>query len=305
MALPTETVYGLGADAENPAAVRRIFTAKGRPSQHPLIVHLARARDLAAWAVDIPPLAWRLAESFWPGPLTLILRRQARVPDAVTGGLDTVGLRVPRHAVAQALLSAFGGGVAAPSANRFGRVSPTTAEHVRAELGTAVDYILDGGPCVVGLESTIVDLSSGAPAILRPGGVTREELEAVLGQPVPYRAGGKVRSPGQLASHYAPQTRVMVVSLTAIADHAAQLQAQGLRVALLVSPQQIVPAPSASVFVLPETPAAVAHTLYATLRQIDQHGFDVILVSLPPEQGLGAAVADRLQRAAAPRPRDC
>jgi L-threonylcarbamoyladenylate synthase len=298
-------VYGLGADAENPAAVRRIFTAKGRPSQHPLIVHLARARDLAAWAVDIPPLAWRLAESFWPGPLTLILRRQARVPDAVTGGLDTVGLRVPRHAVAQALLSAFGGGVAAPSANRFGRVSPTTAEHVRAELGTAVDYILDGGPCVVGLESTIVDLSSGAPAILRPGGVTREELEAVLGQPVPYRAGGKVRSPGQLASHYAPQTRVMVVSLTAIADHAAQLQAQGLRVALLVSPQQIVPAPSASVFVLPETPAAVAHTLYATLRQIDQHGFDVILVSLPPEQGLGAAVADRLQRAAAPRPRDC
>ena len=204
VAFPTETVYGLGADAENATAVARIFAAKGRPAHHPLIVHFGNVHDLPAWAAEVPALAWRLAEHFWPGPLTMILRRHPRVPDAVTGGLDTVGLRVPSHPVAQALLGMFGGGVAAPSANRFGRVSPTTAEHVRSELGALVDYIIEGGACAVGLESTIVDLSSEAPAILRPGGVTQEALAAVLAQPVPFRAGGKVRSGENLALEYNP-----------------------------------------------------------------------------------------------------
>jgi L-threonylcarbamoyladenylate synthase len=304
VAFPTETVYGLGADAENAAAVLRIFFAKGRPVHHPLIVHFGQPESVTTWAVEVTDLAWRLAERFWPGPLTLILRRHARVPDAVTGGLETVGLRVPSHPVAQALLRAFGGGVAAPSANRFGRVSPTTAEHVREELGSTVDYILDGGPCAVGLESTIVDLSSGEPAILRPGGVTREELEETLHQPVPVRVGGAVRSPGQLPSHYAPRARVLLVSWRELPVHAAALQAQGLRIAVLTQCAWGDVRTDVAVFALPETPAEVARTLYATLREVDRQGFDTILVSLPSEEGLGLAIADRLRRAAAPRPAD-
>jgi L-threonylcarbamoyladenylate synthase len=173
VAFPTETVYGLGADASNAAAVNRIFAAKGRPADHPLIVHLASADSLDAWASAVSPLARAFAAACWPGPLTIVLRRAARVPDAVTGGLSTVGLRVPSHPVAQALLRAFDGGIAAPSANRFGTVSPTTAAHVRESLGDRVDLVLDGGPSDVGVESTIVDCSGDTPAILRPGGVPR------------------------------------------------------------------------------------------------------------------------------------
>ena len=176
VAFPTETVYGLGADAANPAAVGRIFAVKGRPRSHPVIVHLAEATAVKAWAADVPPDAWALAEAFWPGPLTLILPRADHVPDAVTGGAATVGLRVPNQPLALELLSAFGSGIAAPSANRFGRVSPTTAAHVRADLGTAVDLVLDGGPCAVGVESTIVDLSRGAPRVLRLGGLSVDAL---------------------------------------------------------------------------------------------------------------------------------
>ncbi len=183
IALPTETVYGLAANCEDELAVRRVFAIKGRPATHPLIIHIARAGELGAWARDVPPEAWRLAEAFWPGPLTLVLPRTARATDAVTGGQDTVAVRVPQHPLALAVLDALGGGVAAPSANRFGKVSPTTAEHVRADLGAEVDLLLDGGPCTVGLESTIVDLSGGAPAVLRPGGLPLEELERVLGRP--------------------------------------------------------------------------------------------------------------------------
>jgi L-threonylcarbamoyladenylate synthase len=173
VAVPTETVYGLGADAENAAAVARVFQVKGRPRSHPLIVHIGGADLLGDWAEDVPATARRLAECFWPGPLTLVLRRGRRVPLEATGGLETVAVRVPAHPVALALLTAFGGGVAAPSANRFGSVSPTTADHVRAELGDAVDFVLDGGPCQVGVESTIVDATGDTPSILRPGGVTR------------------------------------------------------------------------------------------------------------------------------------
>ena len=185
--IPTETVYGLGADAANPAAVAKIFAAKGRPADHPLIVHIPGASHLERWAVDIPDLAYELAEDFWPGPLTLILRRAPGVPDAVTGGQDTVGLRVPGHPVALDLLRAFAaaggsGGIAAPSANRFGRISPTTADHVREELGDAVALVLDGGACAVGIESTIIDLSSGKPMLLRPGHITPAAIEAVCGE---------------------------------------------------------------------------------------------------------------------------
>ncbi|WP_442770390.1 L-threonylcarbamoyladenylate synthase, partial [Zoogloea ramigera] len=191
VALPTETVYGLGADALNPDAVAKIFAAKGRPSDHPLIVHLADASQIMTWAREVPKDAIALARAFWPGPLTLILKRDESVPDLVTGGQDTVGLRVPNHPVALELLRAFGSGVAAPSANRFGRISPTTAEHVRQELGERVALILDGGACAVGLESTIVDLSRGVPVILRPGAIGADDIARVLGRRPRLRSEGE------------------------------------------------------------------------------------------------------------------
>ncbi|HEX7022744.1 MAG TPA: L-threonylcarbamoyladenylate synthase, partial [Trueperaceae bacterium] len=211
VAFPTETVYGLGADAANPEALAKVFAVKGRPTDHPLIVHLASPEQLDEWAEPVPELALRLVDAFWPGPLTLILRRAPGVLDAVTGGQDTVGLRVPRHPVARELLRAFGGGVAAPSANRFGRISPTTAAHVRADLGERVDAILDGGPSEVGLESTILDLSSREPRILRPGGITAGQLAKVLGQAPAVGGVGAPRVSGSLASHYAPRTPSVVV----------------------------------------------------------------------------------------------
>ncbi len=300
VAFPTETVYGLGADAENAAAVRRIFEIKRRPREHPLIVHIAAADQLGHWAANVPDAARRLAELFWPGPLTLIVRRSGRVSDVVTGGLDTIGLRVPNHATALAMLRSFGGGVAAPSANRFGRVSPTTADHVREDLGDDVAVILDGGACSVGLESTIVDLSSGEPAILRPGGVTREQLEAALGRPVPQRSGGPVRSPGQHASHYAPRAQVIIVAESELGDRAAEQRSRGARTVVLCSRQVALPS-GIERLPLPESLGDVAQTLYATLREVDRRGCDVALVVLPPEAGLGAAISDRLRRAAGPR----
>ena len=217
VALPTETVYGLGADALNPAAVAKIFAAKGRPSDHPLIVHLADAEQIVDWARDIPREAIALARAFWPGPLTLILKKEEGVPDIVTGGQDTVGLRVPNHPVALELLRAFGGGVAAPSANRFGRISPTTAEHVRQELGERVPLILEGGACQVGLESTILDLSRDVPVILRPGAIGVDDIARVIGRRP--RLRGEEQQPdaaprvsGALAAHYAPRTPLELVA---------------------------------------------------------------------------------------------
>ena len=236
VALPTETVYGLAANAEDELAVRRVFAIKGRPATHPLIVHLAGAEALPDWARHIPKEARRLADAFWPGPLTLVLPRTSRATDAVTGGQDTVALRVPSHPVALAVLRELGGGLAAPSANRFGRVSPTTAEHVRVDLGDDVDLILDGGPCTVGVESTIVDLSSGAPAILRPGGLAAEELERVLGRPVPVRTSSTVRVSGSLASHYAPRVGVVLVEPSEAVSRAESLRLQGLQVGVLGPP---------------------------------------------------------------------
>ena len=211
VAIPTETVYGLGADAANPAAVAKIFAAKGRPADHPLIVHLAGHDAVDRWAEQVPAVAWELMETFWPGPLTLILKKQAWVPDAVTGGQDTVGLRVPGHPVALELLRRFAAvagehaGIAAPSANRFGRISPTTAAHVQEELGDQVPLILDGGACKVGIESTIVDCSRGQPVVLRPGHIAPTHLEAVLGLvPLIETATGAPRVSGSLEAHYAP-----------------------------------------------------------------------------------------------------
>lgn len=296
VAFPTETVYGLGADATQAAAVRAIFAVKGRPASHPLILHVASAADLGAVARQIPPAARRLADVLWPGPLTLVLPRTAAVLDEVTGGRDTVAVRVPRHPVAQALLAGLGRPIAAPSANRFGAVSPTTAAHVRADLSGSDVALLDGGPCEVGLESTIVAFEDGVPSVLREGGVPREELEAILGAPVPL-AGGEARAPGMLAAHYAPRARVVLASEGDVDARAREAVALGRRVAVLSAGGRGVA--GAETVVLSREPAELARTLYATLRALDARGVQVAVVELPPSVGLGAAVADRLRRAAA------
>lgn len=305
VAFPTETVYGLGGDATQPAAVRAIFAAKGRPADHPLIVHLASADWLPQYAAHVPEAAWALAEAFWPGPLTLVLPRHPQLCPLVSGGLSTVGLRVPAHPAAQALLSALGRPIAAPSANRFGRVSPTTAQHVVDDLGARVDLILDGGLCGVGIESTIVDLSGPTPAILRPGGITEEHLAAVLGTLGKPDAPGRPRVSGTLPSHYAPRARVEIVPQDALRLRAQDLARQGVRVAVLWREEahQALPGLPANVQIvsLPTDDAACARMLYVALRQIDELGCDVALASLPPEVGLGVAIADRLRRAAGPR----
>ncbi|MFD5122268.1 L-threonylcarbamoyladenylate synthase [Streptomyces sp. NPDC058385] len=303
VAFPTETVYGLGANAEDPAAVARIFQAKGRPPSHPLIVHIGGAGLLGDWVQEVPATARLLAQHFWPGPLTLVLRRSHRVPLEATGGLETVAVRVPEHPVALALLAAFGGGVTAPSANRFGSVSPTTADHVRAELGDAVDFVLDGGSCEVGVESTIVDVTGEIPSLLRPGGVTREDLEAVLGRPIALDAASPVRVPGQHPSHYAPRARVVLVEPEKVAAEAERAQDAGHTVGVFLPPALAgTPVKAHAVVALPASMAAYARGLYGFLRELDQQGCDLIVASLPAEEELGLAIANRLRRAAGPRP---
>jgi len=299
VAFPTETVYGLGGDASSEAAVRRVFAAKGRPASHPVIVHLPGPDDLDEWAVGVSDLARSLAAAFWPGPLTLVVRRSPRVVDAVTGGLPTVGLRVPDHPVARALLDAFGGALAAPSANRFGSVSPTTAEHVRADLGAFVDVVLDGGACRVGVESTIVDVSGAEPAVLRPGGVPREAIERVAGRPVPSREPGAVRAPGTLPAHYAPRAAVVLAPPEERVERARELQRQLLKVALILPADAPEPPAGLGCIRVPSDVEGLARELYAALREADVRRFDAVVVSLPAEEGLGVAVADRLRRAAA------
>ena len=300
VAFPTETVYGLGADASNNAAVREVFRLKGRPADHPVIVHLSGAAQLKSWAQNIPELAWRLAEAFWPGPLTLVLERQPWVSDVLTGGQATVGVRVPAHPVASALLRRFGGGVAAPSANRFGRISPTTAEHVRAEFGGAVP-ILDGGAAQVGLESTILDLSlvlsGGAPRILRPGVVSEAMLAAVLRVPIlqgeesqgTEKQGKAVpRVSGSLKSHYAPQTPTALLG-----DVSQSLETDAV---LSRRPQT---SAAQTWLTLPADPEGYGRALYAALRELDASGATRILVEAVPETPVWTAVRDRLARATA------
>lgn len=301
VAFPTETVYGLGAAARSPLAVRRVFAAKGRPADHPLIVHLGDAGDLDLWARDIPAAARRLAAFGWPGPLTMLLHRRDDVPDAVTGGQATIAVRVPAHPVALALLRAFGDGVAAPSANRFGRVSPTCAEHVLADLGHVGDLlVVDGGPCPVGIESTIVDLTGPQPVVRRLGGFDRATLEGALGvailDPAASPPGDAPRVPGALARHYAPDTPARSVAVGAgdrAPDDVAVLARRG--------PPN---GRSGAWATLPDEPAAAARALYRVLREIDRAGAREVWVETVPDGAAWAPIADRLARAVAAPPPD-
>ena len=309
VAFPTETVYGLGADAENPAAVAAIYQAKGRPSNHPVIVHLAPGADPGYWSNQIAPTAQQLMTAFWPGPLTLILPRAPHIPDAVSGGQASIGLRCPSHPVAQALLRSFKagrGGIAAPSANRFGHVSPTTAQHVREEFRDAklVQCVLDGGQSEVGIESTIVDLTRGAPVLLRPGHVSAAQLAEVLGVwPAPPDAGAP-RASGTLDAHYAPQAAVALVDTERLASTLTALLQANRQVALLhfssvstFGGESVVAALAARAE-LPALAAGFAHDLYAALRDLDHTGIALIVVEAPPVGPDWHAVNDRLKRAA-------
>ena len=299
VAFPTETVYGLGADARNADAVSRIYAAKGRPSDHPVIVHLADATQLADWSDDVTPLAKRLAEKFWPGPLTLILHRAAGVGDFVTGGQDTVGLRVPAHPIAQDLLKAFGGGIAAPSANRFGRVSTTTAQHVADELGDRVDYVLDGGASDIGIESTIIDAGGGAPILMRPGHISVRDIENACGAGVQAPRASAPRVPGALAAHYAPATTLLLLEADLLLELAATLSRQGKRSAVLAMSARQPLLDGLTWIAAPGKASDYAHELYANLRALDAAGCEAILVEQPPQRPEWAAVNDRLMRAAA------
>jgi L-threonylcarbamoyladenylate synthase len=302
VALPTETVYGLGADAKNPAAVAKIFAAKGRPADHPLIVHIPDASQLGRWARDIPAQARLLAEAFWPGPLTLILKRQPDVPDIITGGQDTVGLRVPNHPVALALLAAFDGGIAAPSANKFGRISPTTTQHVRDDLGNAVPLILDGGPCQVGIESTIVDLTEERAIILRPGMISAADIGRILGRnPLaaddPLAPPALTRASGTLEAHYAPRTPLVLMPDDSLPIALRNAIVQKERIAVLAMHPAPFDLAGVHWHVVPAEPAGYAHELYARLRALDALGCDRIVVQKPVGQAW-QAVLDRLKRAA-------
>ena len=289
VAFPTETVYGLGADASSAAAIARLYAAKGRPADHPVIVHFADAARAFEWAREVPDAAKKLAAQFWPGPLTMILRRSARAKDFVTGGQDSVGLRVPSHPVAQALLREFGGGVAAPSANRFGNVSPTTAAHVREEL--QVELVLDGGASEVGIESTIVDLSGGEAVLLRPGGISKAQLEKIL--KVKEKQADSPRHSGGLERHYAPKTPALMVPPHEL-DAAIAKRGSSIAVLAFSKPDERV-----DYWIrMPKDAVSYARKLYAALRELDATGCATILIESPPETVEWIAVRDRLQRAA-------
>jgi L-threonylcarbamoyladenylate synthase len=297
VAFPTETVYGLGADASNPEAVRGIFAAKGRPADHPVIVHLGDAAQLKEWARIVPEGAMKLAAAFWPGPLTLILPRASHVADIVTGGQDSVGLRVPSHPVARELLAAFGGGIAAPSANRFGRISPTTAQHVADDLGESVAMILDGGACPIGIESTIVAFTGDRPMLLRPGGIGVAALSRALGEPLAEPDAAAPRASGTLAVHYAPRTPANLVAPDMLRAEIPQLEERDEIVAVLARTVTR-PADFTGVWLrAPDDAAQYAHDLYSSLRVLDAANADVILIENVPEGDAWLAVRDRLSRA--------
>ena len=310
VAIPTETVYGLAADASNITALKRIFTIKGRPADHPLIVHVADEAQLEHWAREIPESARILARQFWPGPLTLILPRSMYASDVITGCQDSIGLRVPDHPVALALLRALGpgAGLAAPSANRYGRISPTTAQHVRDELGDTVDMVLDGGNCQVGLESTIISCLGDSVTLLRPGGIPLAAIEEVLQRQVEIidSTTSKTRVSGGKLSHYAPLTPLEIHTRASLWQRAEGLAEQGWRVAIVEwsSPDEVhlsdkmTPAHAAILrTTMPANAAAYGQRLYATLRLLDHSNFDHLLVEAVPQTSDWLAVADRLKRA--------
>jgi L-threonylcarbamoyladenylate synthase len=299
VAFPTETVYGLGANASNPAAVRKIFAAKGRPANHPLIVHLDSIRYLHRWVRDVPEAAEKLASRFWPGALTLVLPKSASVLNLVTGGQDTVAIRVPAHPMAQQLLTAFGGGLAAPSANRYGHVSPTRADHVRDELGDAVRMVLDGGECTVGIESTIVGCTGGTIQLLRPGSITLSQLRSVVPEIATELAAEAPRVPGSAASHYAPTTPLEIVAGDVLETLAGQYNDRGERVAVLALRLPLKTLQFATWINAGRRPQQFAHDLYAHLRTLDKAGCVRILVQELPDDERWDAVKDRLRKAAA------
>lgn len=297
VAFPTETVYGLGADASNPAAVRRIFEAKGRPDDHPVIVHVADIDAAERWSSSMPDEARALAEAFWPGPLTLIVPRASHVSDAVTGAQASVGLRAPAHPVARALLAEFGNGIAAPSANRFGLVSPTMARHVADDLGDAVDLILDGGACEVGIESTIIAFTPAGPMVLRPGGIDIDAIAKVLGRMPVTTDAVAPRASGTLASHYAPRTPAALVAHDALRAEILQLEERDERVAVLawsVEPPDDFDGVWLSA---PRDAAAYGQALYANLRALDAANADTILIEIVPDANAWTAIRDRIARA--------
>lgn len=292
VAFPTETVYGLGADASNPQAIKKVFAIKGRPANHPVIVHIAKSSMLVEWAQNIPDTAYILADAFWPGPLTLILNKQPNVSSLITGGQNTIGLRIPNHKVTLDLLQKFNGGIVGPSANKYGMVSPTTADHVKQDLGEEVSVVLDGDDCVVGIESTIVDLSGEQPVLRRLGDITKSKIEEVLQRPIAVNTN-KPGAPGTTLKHYSPNTPVVLVDsnqLTSIPKNSAVLS--------------FMPPPALlSNFVIwqqvTNNSKQYAHDLYTNLRKMDMLDKDKIIVELPPETEEWLAVMDRLKRAAA------
>lgn len=301
VAMPTETVYGLAADAADPVAVRGIFTAKSRPSDHPLIVHLPDASHLPRWAEDIPETAWRLAERFWPGPLTLLLRRAPHIDASVTGGRDSIGLRVPAHPVMRQVLQTLDGGLAAPSANLYQRLSPTTAAQVLAGLDGRIDAVLDGGPCAVGLESTIVDLTGTMPRVVRAGPITRGEIEAALQIPVDMPAQHDTAVPGNVAVHYRPHTPLRMLDAATLHERLAALPAQA-RVAVMTYGTTLARPAHAGIaawVAMPEAKADYARALYATLHALDAAGAGEIWLQTPPRDEAWRDVHDRLARASA------
>jgi len=292
---PTETVYGLGANASNPAAVRKIFEVKGRPADYPVIVHLDNPRYLHRWVSQVPPAAERLAAMFWPGPLTLILPKAENVNDIVTGGQDSIGIRIPSHPMAQQLLNAFGGGIAAPSANRYGRLSPTKPEHVRDELGEAVHVLLDGGDSPIGLESTIVSCLNNEVRLLRPGFITRSQVEQIVGD---LAVGGVLpRAPGDRALHYAPSTPLEIVPSDDLEVRAGEVVARQEKVAVLAMRPPLHTMRFMTWINAGKKPDTYAHNLYNHLRTLDRAGCVKILVQELPQDERWAAILDRLQRA--------
>lgn len=297
VAFPTETVYGLGADASNAAAVARIFAAKGRPVSHPLIVHFSNFAAAREWVSEVPPSAVKLAEAFWPGPLTLVLPKSAQVPAAVTGGQASVALRAPAHPVARALLAAFGRGIAAPSANRYGRISPTRAADVVEELGRRVALVLDGGDCEVGLESTIVACLGGRVTLLRPGSISRSQVADVVGR-VDDPDASAPRVPGRRRSHYAPGTPLELVEPERLRAAVEAALAGGGRIAVLAR-RAPMPGEALSWRRMPDDARAYGRALYAALRALDAAGAERILAEAVPSGEAWVAIADRLARAAA------
>ncbi len=296
VAFPTETVYGLGADASNIEAIRKVYALKGRPADHPSIVHLDSLDKLELWAREVPEAARKLAEHFWPGPMTLILPKRPEVLPQVTGGQDSVGIRIPAHPLTRELISVFGRGIIGPSANRFGHISPTSAEHVREEFGDQLKYILDGGPCAVGVESTIVDFSKDKPVIVRPGMLSASVISEIAGFPIACGQGSK--APGTLKKHYAPNTPARMVSGAELSELIKCNQSP--LVVLAMHKLTIPDAQQVRCLSLPNDPQAYAQSIYSMLRYADSLRPQSILIEQPPQnEESWAAVRDRLQRACA------